>query len=72
MTDTEFEYKVRSVAEAFATYIDARVDLAVALEKYDGYSPSYALSNEFNRRDKAEKNLAVAFRALLMPTPEVE
>ena len=62
-----FDDAVRGVAEAFAEYIDKRVELATALDRYDGHSPSYHLSAQFNDRDNAEKALRDAFARLLAP-----
>lgn len=63
----ERETLVREVLEAAVEYVEARATLSNALDKYDGYSPSWALSAQFNARDVAEKRCIAAINALLPP-----
>jgi hypothetical protein len=62
-----FDDAVRGVAEAFAEYIDKRVELATAMDRYDGYSPDYHLSYQIAARNDAETALRDAFARLLGP-----
>jgi len=58
--------------EAMALYVEARRVLDEKLDAYEGYSPDYELSQEFDARARTERAAAAAFRdAVLEASPGV-
>lgn len=59
-----YDMKIRAVVESLAEYVETRAELSKALDEYDGYSPDYHLSGEFNDRDRAEQKVVNAIKDL--------